>query len=101
MSSSQSDPRPFSQILQDVVNHLSEIVRSEIRLARVEFRQDIAQITKASMFLVIGAVFALFALGFALLGVMYAIATNLEPWLSAVIVGLGVGLFAAIFLWVG
>jgi uncharacterized membrane protein YqjE len=100
-TSSKSGSRPFSQIVQEIVNHLTEIVRSEIRLARVEVRQDFAQFTNASAFLGIGAVFALYAFGFVLLGLVYAISTTLAPWLSAVIVGLGVGLFAAIFLLVG
>jgi uncharacterized membrane protein YqjE len=100
-TSSKSGARPFSQILQDIVSHLTEIVRSEIRLARVEVRQDFAHITKASTLLVIGAVFALYGFGFLLLGLTYAIATSLAPWLSAVIVGLGLGLSAAIFLVIG
>ena len=100
-TSSKSGTRPFSHILQEIVNHLAEIVRSEIRLARVEVRQDFAQITRAAAFLVIGGVFALYALGFVLLGVMYALGTSVAPWLSAVIVGIGVGLVAVILLMVG
>jgi uncharacterized membrane protein YqjE len=99
--SSKSGGRPFSQIFQDIVNHLTEIVRSEIRLARVEVRQDIANVSKASAFLIVGAVLVLYAFGFVLLGLTYAIATSVAPWLSALIVGLGVGLFAAIFLLIG
>ena len=100
-TSAKSGARTFSQILQEIVSHLAEIVRSEIRLARVEVRQDFAKVTKASAFLLIGAVFALYALGFVLLGVMYALAATIAPWLAAVTVGLGVGLLAAILLVVG
>ena len=100
-SSSENGARPLSRILQEIVNHLAEIVRSEVRLARVELRQDLAQVANASTFLAIAAVFALFGLGFILLGVMYALGTSIALWLSAVIVGVGAGLVAAIFALIG
>jgi len=100
-TSSKSGARTFSQILQEIVNHLAEIVRSEIRLARLEIRQDFVRVSRAAVLLVIGAVFALYALGFVLLGVMYALGTSIAPWLSAVIVGVAAGLLAAIFLMIG
>jgi len=98
---SKSGARSFSEIFQEILNHLAEIVRSEIRLARAEVKSDLESVTRAGVFLVIGAVFALYALGFILLGVVYALGTSLAPWLSAVIVGAGAGLFAATFLIVG
>ena len=52
------------------------------------------------MFVAIGAAFALYALGFILLGVVYALATRMAPWLS-VSVGVGVGIVAAIFVQIG
>ena len=97
-ASSTTDSRPFSRIFQDIVTHLSEIVRSEVRLARTEVRQDLTHLTRSSLVLIIGAVFALYATGFLLLGVVYALETLMAPWLSAVIVGIGVGILAAIFL---
>jgi uncharacterized membrane protein YqjE len=93
--------RPFSQLLQEVVTHLTEMVRSEMRLARAEVREDVTHAARAGVFIVIGAVLGLYALGFVLLGGMYALARITTPWLSAVIVGVAVGLIAAIFLQVG
>jgi uncharacterized membrane protein YqjE len=98
---SLNQDRPFSRILQEIVTHLTEIIRSEIRLARAEVRADIAQVARASVFVGIGAVFGLYALGFALLGVVFALGTRVTPWLSALIVAVGVGVIAAIFLYVG
>jgi len=85
LNSKSGSARTFSAILQDIAGHLAEIVRSEIRLARVEMRQDFAQVARASAFLAAGAIFALYALGFVLLGVVYALATSIAPWLAAVI----------------
>jgi uncharacterized membrane protein YqjE len=101
LQSSENGARPLSRILQEILNHLAEIVRSEARLARVEIRQDLAQVANASAFLGIAAVFALFALGFILLGVMYALGTSIALWLSGVIVGVGAGLVAAVFALIG
>jgi len=98
---SKSDSRSFSGILHEIVSHLTEIIRSEVRLARTEIREDVRQIAKASVFVAFGAVLALYALGFILLGVVYALATRMAPWLSAVSVGVGVGIVAAIFCQVG
>lgn len=99
--STSNRDRPFSQILQEIFTHLTEIIRSEIQLARAEVRADIAQVTRASVLVGVGAVFGLFALGFALLTVMYALETRVTPWLSAFIVAAGVGVIATIFLYVG
>lgn len=77
--------------------HLTEIIRCELRLAATEVRQEVTQLAKASVCVAVGAVFALYALGFILLGVVDAFATRMAPWLSAVGVGVGVGIVAAIF----
>ena len=98
---SKTSVRPFSQLLQEVVTHLTEIVRAEMRLARAEVRDDVTHAARAGVFIVIGAVLGVYALGFVLLGGMYALARITEPWLAAVIVGVAVGLIAAIFLQVG
>jgi len=100
-TSSKSGVRTVSQIFQEILDHLAEIIRSEIRLARVELGQDLAQVANAGVFLVLGAVFALYAFGFVLLGLVYALGSTIAPWLAAVIVGAGVGLIGAILLMVG
>jgi uncharacterized membrane protein YqjE len=65
--------RSFPRILHDIANHFAEIVRSEVRLGRLEVRQDLEQVAKASALLGIAAIFALYGLGFILLGVIYAL----------------------------
>jgi uncharacterized membrane protein YqjE len=100
-ASSKSGGRPFSRIFQDIMSHVTEIIRSEVRLARVEVRDDLKQVSNAGVFLVIGAVFALYALGFILLGAVSALETTMAPWLAAVIVGVGAAVVALIFVQVG
>jgi apolipoprotein N-acyltransferase len=98
---SSNQDRPLSRILQEMVTHLTELIRSEIQLARTEVRADIAQVARAGIFVAIGAVFGLYALGFALQGVVYALATRVTLWLSASIVAVGAAVIAGIFLYVG
>ena len=100
-ASSKAGGGSFSQILQEIVNHGTEIIRSEVRLLRAEVRQDVTQVAKASVFFVIGAVLAFYGLGFVLLGLVYALGSTTPLWLSAVIVGIGAAVIAAVFLWVG
>jgi uncharacterized membrane protein YqjE len=100
-ASSQSGSRSISRILQEIVNHVAEIIRSEVRLVRTEVRQDITQVVKAGTLVVVGAVLVLYALGFILLGGAYALATVMPAWLSAVSLGIVVGIVATIFLLAG
>jgi uncharacterized membrane protein YqjE len=100
-ASSKSADRTFSGILQEIVNHLTEIIRSELRLARTEVRQDVTQVAKAGVFFMIGAVFGLYTLGLILLAAVYGLGTVMAPWLSALIVGAAAGLAAVIFFQIG
>jgi Protein of unknown function (DUF1469). len=99
--SSKAGGGSFSQILQEIVNHLTEIIRSEVRLLRAEVRQDLTQVAKASVFFVIGAVLAFYGLGFVLLGLVYALGSRMPLWLSAVIVGVGAAGIAGFFSGIG
>ena len=100
-ASSKAGGGSFSQILQEIVNHVTEIIRSEVRLLRAEVHQDLTQVAKASVFFVIGAVLAPYGLGFVLLGLVYALGSRTPLWLSAVIVGVGAAGIASVFLGIG
>lgn len=97
----QPDSRGVSRILQEIVSHVAEIIRSELQLARTEARQEITQVANASISLLVGIVFGLFALGFVLLGAVYALGSTMPAWLVAVIVGAASGTVAMIFLLTG
>jgi len=98
---STSGWRPFSEILQEIVTHISEIIRSEIRLAQAEVREDVTRVVKASLFFLGGAVFGLYAFGLVLLAVVYGLAMAIPAWTSALIVGVAVGIISAILLLIG
>ena len=96
-----SSGRSIAQILQEIVSHISEIIRSEIRLATTEIKQDLAERAKAVTYVIIGGVLILYGGGFALLGVVYAMATIWPAWLSAVAVGAVTGIVGIVLFFIG
>ena len=79
--------RSIAAVLKDIVGNLQQIVRAEIRLAKVEVREEVAKAKRGAIFLVIGGLIAAMALGFVLLSAVYGLATVVQPWLAALIVG--------------
>jgi len=95
------DGRSIKQILQDIVNHVSDIIRSEVQLARTEVRQDLMHYGKASTLIGIAGVLLFYAVGFVLLSAVYALQAVMAPWLAAVLVGVAVGIVAAVLYLTG
>jgi uncharacterized membrane protein YqjE len=87
--------RSIAEVLQDIVANVQEIIRSEFRLAKVEVREELSKAAQSSIMLVAGGVIGVFALGFLLLTVMFALEIVLAKWLAALIVAFGVGVIAA------
>jgi hypothetical protein len=53
--------RSISDVLQDIVGNIQEIIRSEVRLAKGELRDESIKVKAAAPLLVIGAVGGLLA----------------------------------------
>ncbi len=87
--------RPFSEIVSDIVGHAQEIVRSEVRLARVEIKQEVTKALRASTMLAVGSVLGILALGFFLWTATYAISLALPMWAATLIVGFVVAVVAS------
>jgi hypothetical protein len=98
---SRPSTRPISQIVEDMLSHLAEIVRAELRLVQTEIRRDLRDAGKAGIYLAVAGVFGLLGLGFLLLGAVYGLATVLPIWLAAVTVGLAVGAVGGALLAMG
>jgi hypothetical protein len=96
-----SDGRSIKQIVQDIVNHVSDIIRSEVRLAKAEVRQDVAHYARAIAFIGAAGVLAFYAVGFVLLGAVYGLQDVVPTWLAALLVGTAVGIVAAILFLTG
>jgi uncharacterized membrane protein YqjE len=96
-----SNGRTMSEVLQDIVANIQEIVRSEFRLAKVEIHEETTKAVRSSIPLVMGILLLLYALGFILLAVVHALSLVVDAWLAALIVGFGVLVISMILVSVG
>lgn len=97
----RSSDRPISQILQEMVGSITEIVKSEMRLASTEIKNDLAERSKAAAYLGVSGVFSLYAVGLLLLGLVYALSTVWPAWLAAIVPGVVLAVAAGVCFSVG
>jgi uncharacterized membrane protein YqjE len=97
----RSDDRSIREVLHDIVNHIGDIIHSEVRLAKTEVGQDITHYAKTSVFIGVAGVLTLYAVGFVLLSAVYALQRVMASWLAALLVGVAVGIVAAILYLTG
>ncbi len=93
--------RPFSEIVNDIVGHAQEIVRSEIRLAKAEVREEASEALQAGILLGVGAFVALFGVGFLLWCATYALGLVVPMWAATLIVGAVLAIAGGIALSMG
>jgi hypothetical protein len=82
---------PFTDLVRHVVGNIQEIVRSEVRLAKAEVREEAGKTAAAAKFSGAGALLAIFALGFFLLAAMFALRLVMADWLAALLVAIASG----------
>jgi uncharacterized membrane protein YqjE len=86
--------RSIASLLRDIIGNVQQIIRAEVRLAKVEVAEELGKARRAAIILAVGALFAVFAVAFLLLGAVYLLSQVVQPWLASVIVALaraGVG----------
>jgi len=93
--------RSLADVLHDIVANVQDIVRSELRLASVEIRQELAKAASAGKVAAAGGVLALFAFALLLLAAVYALALVMPPWLAALTVGIVLAIAGSILISAG
>jgi len=93
--------RPISTVLNDIIGNVQDIVRSEVRLARTEITEELGKSRSAAVLCAVGMLLLTFSAVFLLLAIVYALSLVMPGWAAALVVGLGVGVIAAMFLGVG
>ena len=93
--------RSVTEVLQDILGNVQEIIRSEFRLAKTEVQEEMTKAGQSSVPLGAGIVLAVYAVGFLLLAIVYALATAIDVWLAALIVSAGATIGAAVLLSIG
>lgn len=101
MPSSPPDERPVAQLVHDLSQQTSTLVRQELRLAQLEMQQ---KGKKAGLGLGLfggaGAI-AFYGLGVLIAAAVLALAHAVEDWLAAVIVGVGLLAIAGVVALLG
>ena len=87
--------RSVADILQDIIRNIQEIVRSEVRLAKTEIRDEAIRAKPAGLPIAIGAPAAIFAALFLLLAAVYALSLAMPSWAAALCVSAVLAMVAA------
>jgi uncharacterized membrane protein YqjE len=93
--------RSISTVLYDILGNVQEIIRSEMRLARTEFTEELGKLRSAGWLLGAGVLLAVFGVLFVLIAIVYALSLVIPAWAAALVVAAAVGVLAAIFLGAG
>ena len=90
-----SEERSVSEVFQDILRNLQEMVRSEIRLAKVEARGEVKQAVSSGVWIAAGGIAAMSACSFLVWALAYALATRMSMWAATLIVALVMAAAAA------
>ena len=93
--------RTFSDVLQDILRNLQEIVRSEVRLAKAEIRDEAVQAGSSALWVAAGAVAALCAWMFLSWTAVYALAVFMSMWAATLAVAVTLAIVAGVLLVIG
>jgi hypothetical protein len=93
--------RPLTGLLTELAQETTTLVRKEVELAKAEVSEKVSQATTGAVSLVAGGLVAFAGLIFLLLAATYYLATMMEPWLAALIVGGVVTLIGVILVAMG
>jgi membrane protein len=83
----RSSPRSTTEILKDVFGNIENLIRFEIRLAKLEFQGEAKQAGFAIGALVAGGIVALYGVAFLLVSLYIGLSHAIRPWLSALLIG--------------
>jgi uncharacterized membrane protein YqjE len=95
------EDRPAGELVKDLSEQISRLVRDELRLAQVEMTRKGKQAGVGVGMFAGGGVFAWFGLGCLIACAIIAIAGAVAAWLAALIVGVALLLLAAIAALIG
>ena len=79
--------RSVPELLQNIVNNLQEIIRSEFRLAKTQFKGEAGKAAKPAAAFGTGLVLSFYGIGFLLLAAVYGLSTIMAGWMAALLVG--------------
>ncbi len=93
-----AEERSLSDVAQDILRNLQDMVRSEIRLAKVEIREEVNRTVWSGLWIAAGIVGALSAWTFLLWTLTYALATQMPMWSATLVVAVVLATSAVILI---
>lgn len=93
--------RTVASLLKDIIGNVQQIIRAEVRLAKVEVAEELGKARRGIVLVAAGALFGVMALALLLLGAVYLLAHVVPPWAAAGLVALGTGVIGGILVAVG
>ena len=92
------DERSLSDVLQDILRNLQDMVRSELRLAKVEIREEFRRAMSSSVWIAAGTMGAVSAWIFLLWTLTYALATRMPMWAATLVVAVVMAVAAVVLI---
>lgn len=82
------ESKSVPQLLAEITQETSALIRSEVQLAKSELSDKISQIESGAVMLAGGGIVCFAGLLILLLSAVFGLANVVEPWLSALIIGI-------------
>lgn len=95
------ESRSLSEMISGVVENIQNIVRYEVQLAKTELREEAKTGGKGIAMMAAAALVGFYALGLFLLTAVWALATQVDRWLAALIVAIVVAAIAGVLALIG
>jgi uncharacterized membrane protein YqjE len=93
--------RSVTDVLVAILSNIQDILRSEIRLAQSEVRDDLARACPAAVLVVAAFAGAVLSALFLLIAIQYALRFLLPAWAAALCVAVTLAIIAAIAMSIG
>jgi len=93
-----ADERSVAEVLQDILHNLQEMVRAEIRLAKVEIREEARRAVSSGIWIAAGMIGAVSAWIFLLWTLAYALARRMPMWTATLVVAIVIGVAAVVLI---
>lgn len=93
-----SGQRSVGDVLKDIISNVQEMVRSEMRLAKAELREEAGRSAAAGKLIAMGGGMGLLAVGFVLTAVAQLLSLVMPNWLATLIVGAVLGIAGMVLL---
>lgn len=92
MNENRAENKPLGDLFSDLAGEMSELVRKEVALAKMEVGQKARHIGKNIGYLVVGGAIAYAAMLAIIAGIVMLLDGVMPSWVAAIVVGVVVGI---------